>query len=381
MQTRVVPRGNGPVREIPARPVDLLAAPVADPRGGETPLLDVLIRSHTEAFLVLAGGELVCEYYAYPEAETTPHLLQSVTKSVIGCLAGILIEAGQLEPDRPVTDYISGLAVGGYANATVRDLLDMRTGGDYREEYDVDDSELAELGRRAGWWIYHGDTPPTPLGAGGIRAYLATVARRARHHGPFAYRSADTEVLGWIVEVVAGERLDTLIGRRILGPIGAETDGVISTDDYDHVLAAGGLALVPRDVLRFGWMLLDGGAVDDVQVVPSIFLRDTFIGQGDSVDAFRARLTTELGPDTPTALNGMYRNQFWVLEQGRRELLCLGVYGQMIAVDGPNRIVVVKLSSWPQPRDSMLFTDGMACLDAVRDALDRDERPDVSFHR
>lgn len=138
---------------------------------------------------------------------------------------------------------------------------------------------------------------------------------------------------------------------------------------------------MPRDVLRFGWMLLDGGAVDDRQVVPSRFLRDTFTGQDDSVEAFHARLAPELGPDAPAPRNGMYRNQFWVLERGRRELLCLGVYGQMVAVDGPNRLVVVKLSSWPVPQDGRLFTDGMACLDAVRQALGDDSGPDMSLHR
>lgn len=381
MQTCVVSRGGGPVRTIPVNDLDLLNTPVDDSHGDELPLVDVLVRTHTEAFLVLADGKLVCEYYGYPEAETTPHLLQSVTKSVIGCLAGIFMDSGQLDPDRPVTDYVPGLAVGGYAGATVRDLLDMRTGGDYREEYHVDDSELAELGRRAGWWIYHSDDPPAPLGAGGVRAYLSTTSRVARSGGPFAYRSADTEVLGWIIEVIAGEPLASLIGSRILGPIGAEADGVMSTDDYDHALAAGGLAVLPRDALRFGWMLLDGGAVDDLQVVPSKFVKDTFTGQDDSVEAFRARLTSELGPDAPTPGHGLYRNQFWVLEQGRRELLCLGVYGQLLLVDGPNRVVIVKMSSWPTPRDERLFTDGMACLDAVRDALDRQDRADLSLHR
>lgn len=381
MRTQDVSRGSGPIRALPANHLDLLAEPVDDGHGGTVTLQEVLVRSYTEAFLVLRDGVLLCEYYGYPEAETLPHLLQSVTKSVIGCLAGILIDEGALDPERPVTHYVPDLAYGGYGGATVRDLLDMRTGGDYREEHHVDDGELAELGRRAGWWIHQGDgLPPVPA-PGGVRAYLSGLRRPALHQGPFTYRSADTEVLGWIVETIAGQPIAELIGSRILGPIGAEADGVMSTDDEGHALAAGGLALLPRDVLRFGWMLLDGGAVDDRKVVPPLFLRDTVTGQDDSVEAFHARLSAEAGLDAPALRNSIYRNQFWVLERSRRDLLCLGVYGQMVAIDGPNRLVVVKLSNWPQPQDVRLFTDGMACLETVRGALDEYAERETSLHR
>ena len=59
---------------------------------------------------------------------TTPHLLMSVSKSIVGCVAGSLVEDGLLSPDRPASSYVPEIAGSGYAGATVRHLLDMRTG-------------------------------------------------------------------------------------------------------------------------------------------------------------------------------------------------------------------------------------------------------------
>ena len=57
----------------------------------------------------------------------------------------------------------------------------------------------------------------------------------------------------------------------------------------------------------------------------------------------------------------IYRNQFWVLEQGGRQLLGIGIHGQLLYLDSDNDTVVVKLSSWPRPRDPDAFTVGLEC--------------------
>jgi len=67
-----------------------------------------------DAFVVLHDGALACEYYRTPEVASTPHPLLSVTKSVVGCLAGVLIADGRLDPDAPASGYLPELARGGY---------------------------------------------------------------------------------------------------------------------------------------------------------------------------------------------------------------------------------------------------------------------------
>ena len=50
----------------------------------------------------------------------TPHLLMSVSKSLVGCVAGILAGRGQLDPAAQVTAYVPEAGSSGYAGATVR---------------------------------------------------------------------------------------------------------------------------------------------------------------------------------------------------------------------------------------------------------------------
>jgi len=58
----------------------------------------------------------------------TCHLIISVSKSVTGTLAGKLVMDGRLNPDAKVVDYIPELKNSlGFAEATVREVLDMTT--------------------------------------------------------------------------------------------------------------------------------------------------------------------------------------------------------------------------------------------------------------
>ena len=45
--------------------------------------------------------------------------------------------------------------------------------------------------------------------------------------------------------------------------------------------------------------------------------------------------------------NGRYRNMFWIPDAAKPAHLCLGVFGQLIAIMPEERMVVAKLSSWP----------------------------------
>ena len=75
----------------------------------------------------------------------------SVTKSVVGCIAGVLVEQGLLDPDKPASTYVPEIVGSGYDGATVRHLLNMRTGVAFREEYTNPDAEVRVMERYMGW--------------------------------------------------------------------------------------------------------------------------------------------------------------------------------------------------------------------------------------
>lgn len=353
-----VGRGTGPVRVLPRRHDSVLDATVAGSDGKVKTVADHLFESHTDGFVVIHGGDVVAEWYAAPEVETTPQALMSITKSFIGCLAGILADRELVDLDAPVSHFLPEV-VGGYARATVQELLDMRTGGDYVEVHDAPDSELGLIVRAL---LPTDTTPPT------LHGLVVNTPRFAARRGPFSYRSLDTEVLGWVLERAAGRAMPQLLEDELLGLLGLEVPGSIGVDTASEAHHAGGLALTPRDLARFGLLMLQGGAAGKKQVVPIRFLRDTRSGGEDSHAAFVAGLDRAAAL-APMAVSTIYRNQFWVPEQGGRRLLCIGIHGQLLYVDPDNDTVVVKLSSWPAPRDPHLFTVGFNCAVGAAEAL------------
>ncbi|CAN5391893.1 serine hydrolase [soil metagenome] len=334
---------------VQGRRPDLEELQVAGITGTSQPLTQFLVDSHTSALLVFHDGEQVYQWSVDPGVMDQPQPCFSITKSVVGTVAGALIERGDLDPDRGAVTYVPELTAGGYRGVTVRDLLDMRTGGDYRETYGSD-SELARL------HATRTSAPGAPFES--VHDMLSRIERVGRHDGPFAYRSLDTEALGWIIECATGTSMDVLAEEIVLGPLGC-SGALFAVGAQGHVNHSGGLAMRPIDVARFGAMILNSGAVGGHQIVSPFFVKD--LRAGHPCDA------------TAAESEGSYRNQFWVPQRGGRELLALGIHGQMLWMDSASDTVFVKISAWPTPSDPALLSTTYAVAKACAQAFD--DRP------
>mgnify|MGYP003694525787 CR=1 FL=1 len=74
--------------------------------GHTSPFAEVIADTWTDAVVVLHDGQIVFEKYFNGMNEESSHLLMSVTKSVVGCIAGILVEQGLLDPDKRASNYV-----------------------------------------------------------------------------------------------------------------------------------------------------------------------------------------------------------------------------------------------------------------------------------
>jgi len=92
------------VAELPRAPRDIDSLRFASVSGGTTTIAGMLVATYTDALLVLHRGAIVTERYFNGMTPSTAHLLQSVSKSITGTVAGILIGRGVLDPAAPVTD-------------------------------------------------------------------------------------------------------------------------------------------------------------------------------------------------------------------------------------------------------------------------------------
>ena len=360
LPTYRVPRGDGAPRPLPAaaaRP-DLLAVPVTRMDRTQGTVGDVLGDTYTDAYLVLQDGQLVTEWYGPLGAPDRTHALMSVSKSVVGCVAAVLIDRGQLDPDAEITNYVPELAGSGYAGALVRHVYDMRSGVRFGEEYANPDSDI----RRLDEWV---EWQPGQGAPRGLYRFLATLEAEAPHGERFLYRSAESDVLGWVCERAAGLPMAELMSELIWAPMGAEHDALLLHDGLGAAVHDGGLCATARDVARFGQMLLDGGLVPDGaggtrRVVPPQWLRRAWAVDADARGVFAASPAEWAFP------GGWYRHQFWFRPGDHGDvLLCLGIHGQMLHVSRRTSTVCVKFSTWPDAQNPAYLEDTLRAFDAV----------------
>ncbi len=316
---------------VPVRAGAARALPLGDVDGFDfdDDVADLLSAGFADGIAVVHGGHLVLERYAGEMDETSLHLSQSVGKSVLGLLVGILAAQGRLDPTAPVTEHVPEVRGSGYDGATVEHLLDMTAAVDFVEDYAI----FTRYDFACGWH------PPVPgADAACILDFLPGIGPAGWGHGErLHYSSPTTDLLGVVAQRAGGMPLADLISRELWAPMGAEADAALAVDPAGTGVISGGFCATLRDYARLGALVLDGGR----GVVPEAWVAG--LGAGDP-GAF-ARSTA---PDSTAAADG-YGRQWW-RRDGR--LVARGIHGQLIAIDHGADAVVVVLSSWPDATDA-----------------------------
>ncbi len=353
--TAVISRGAGPTAAVPPARAPVADIAVTITHGIAATVGSVMAETATAGWAVAYRGSMVAEKYLGNLGSHTRHLLFSVSKSLVAAVVGVLHGAGAIELDTPVTQFVPRLANCGYAGATVRHLLDMRSGVAFSDDYGDPDAEIHILDQAMGWAPRSSPDVPATL-----YDFLLTLRQKSAHGGPFEYRSCDTDVLGWICEVAGGRRMPELMSELLWSRIGAQCDATIGVDAVGTGMFNGGISGCLTDMIRFGSLFLrDGVSLTGQQVVPAAWIADTLEGGPDTRQAFAA------GSGTTGMPGGMYRNQVWLPYSGSNVVLCMGMCGQMIYVNRAAEVVAVKLSALPHSEDPHMLSDTLSAFDAA----------------
>jgi CubicO group peptidase (beta-lactamase class C family) len=357
--TAAISRGTGPVAVLPETRSDLDEISVALYDGSITSVGSVMSGTDTDGWMVTHRGSVVSERYPHGMPADTAHLLMSVSKSLVGLVTGILVGNGTLSVSEQITTYVPELTKSGYAGATVRHLLDMRSGIAFSEDYLDPNAEVRLLEQALGWASRTDPRVPDT-----VFEFLQTLRQKAPHGGPFEYRSCESDVLGWVCEAATGVRMPQLMSEVLWSRIGAEFDANIGVDSVGTGLFDGGISAALRDLVRVGTLMLnDGAAFTGEQVVPSAWIADTLAGDSDTRAAFAACPVDNGMP------GGMYRNQFWLPYPDDNVLLALGIHGQMIYVNRAAGLIAAKVSCWPRPQEPAKLYATVRAFGAVSAAL------------
>jgi CubicO group peptidase (beta-lactamase class C family) len=334
--TSVVPRGQSTATLPRAERTDLDAI-TFQPTGGNNPMTwaESLAANFTDGILVLHRGHVIYERYFGVLDSATQHLAFSVTKSFVATIAGIVAAEGALDDRATVASYLPELKHGGFADATVAHLLDMTTGANYTEDYVDDASGIWALARA-------GNFRPRPAdyrGPSSFYEYLRTVEKDYEHGERFAYKTANTDVLAWVLRRATGKTISELMSGYLWSKLGVEQDAYFTIDTSGVEFAGAGLNLTLRDLARFGEMMRLGGRYNGHQIVPAAVIDD--IRAGGDREQFAGAGYTQLP-------GWSYRRMWWVSHNEHGAFAARGIHGQAVYIDPAAEMVVARFASHPQ---------------------------------
>jgi len=314
-----------------------------------------LEETHTDGMVIVHRGAIVFERYANGMAPEAPHILMSVSKSMLGLLAGALVERAALDPERRVTDLVPEVAATAYQGATIRHLLDMRAGVAFDEDYLATSGPVIAYRKATGW------NPLQPADApSDLRSFYQELEKPdGPHGGRFHYVSPNTDLLGWVIERATGRRYAELMSELLWKPMGAERSAYVTVDRLGAPRCAGGMCTTVRDLARVGQLIVEDGR----RVIPKRWL-DDMLRNGDP-QAWAAGSFVEYFPGLPMR----YRSKWYLLDGDAPLLFGFGIHGQNLFIDRRREIVIAKASCQPLPLDAGLIAKTMSMVEGLRALL------------
>ncbi len=358
LPTRQVSRGLGAPRPLPQDLDPGIDRLLFRPTGSETPMTwrESLDLTYTDGLLILHHGRIVYETYRGALTEQGQHAAMSMTKSMTGLLAEILVAEGRLDDQARVDSLIPELSGSGFGDATVRQVMDMTTALSFSEDYADPGADI---------WRYAAAASPLPrppgaTGPNGYFEYLPHVRKQGEHGQAFGYKTVNSDALGWILARTTGQDVASLLSDRIWSRIGAEQDAYMTIDAKGTPFAGGGLSAGLRDLGRVGLLLLHGGEVGGQRLFPAAVLESLRKG-GDPQAFARAGYTTLPGAS--------YRGMWWILHNTHGAFAARGVHGQTLYIDPTASMVLVRFSSHPLAKNAHNDPYSLPAFQAVAEHL------------
>lgn len=298
----------------------------------------------TVSFVVVQNGSLKHEKYWDIGSENSLTNSFSAAKSVVALLIGVAIDDGKIESvEQKVSDFIPEFKKGENAKLTIKDVLTMSSGLNWKESYGSPFSTTTKA--------YYG----TNLNK--LITKLIVVEEPGK---TFKYLSGNTQLLAMILEKATGKSLSEYASEKLWKPIGAKNDALWSLDKKDGVEKAYCcFNSNARDFARIGQLCLKKGKWGTQQIISEEYIENAL--------SPARHLKTEFGTEVD-----FYGYQWWILEyKGMKIPYARGILGQYIFVIYEKNAVVVRLGHKRAKEYRGAHTqDAFVYLDAAFELLD-----------
>jgi CubicO group peptidase (beta-lactamase class C family) len=236
-------------------------------------------------------------------------------------MVGIAIEEGYIKSiSQPVTDYLPELKDKSFQKITIKDLLEMRSGIRFVENYSNPFGGMAKF--------YYGRN---------LRKYTLKLKVESEPGKEYKYQSANFQLLSMLVEKATGKKISEYLEEKIWKPAGMEFDGSWNVDSKKYRKNKGFCCINARsvDFARFGQLYLNRGKMNDIQVIPENWIEESLLVRNDSRDS-----------------QGFPYTYSWrVLENG--DFFAKGILGEFIYISPEKKMVIIRIGDksgdlvWP----------------------------------
>jgi CubicO group peptidase (beta-lactamase class C family) len=275
------------------------------------------------SLLIVRNGYLVSEIYPYPYTANQVHIVQSVTKSVLGALVGIAIEQGYIKDvHQPLFNMVGKENASNHDKdkeaITLENLLTMTAGFDC-----TDDPTLGKpIMQNSEDWV----------------DFMLNSPMVSKPGKKFNYCTGEAQLLSAILQKATGMQTRSFANQVLFSQLGIKprTETLWPSDPQGITLGGYELGLTPQQMAKFGYLFLNDGKWDGKTIIPSQWVKasTTSHSQGDGEKGY---------------------GYLWWIDPRGRWYAALGRNGQHIFIYPEENMVVVFTAALPTGNNADLI--------------------------
>jgi CubicO group peptidase (beta-lactamase class C family) len=286
----------------------------------------------TDGVVIIKSGKLVYEKYARGFTAGMRHPSWSVSKSVTNALAAVAVQRIGFDVEKSICDFLPGLRPESCA-ITPRNLLEFASGLNWKESYEGEPYQVSSV-----LAMLYG------VGRKDSGAFVASHELRDPPGTSYMYSTGDATLLAAVVNAAFRKSMDeNYAWTTLFDPLGMKTP-TFERDATGAPVGGSYWYATPRDMARFGYLLLNDGCWSGARILP-----ERWVWWSSQVsEPYRLR-ALEIDP------GDVQGRQFWlnraVPEQGMAQpwpdvpadaYAARGHWGQSITVVPSEDVVIVR---------------------------------------
>ncbi len=204
--------------------------------------------SPIQGIIVLHKGKIAYEQYPGMRKNDN-HVWMSNAKTIAGLLISQLEEEGKIDTEKPLSTYLKRAEGTAWENIKIIDILNMQSGLDLIENAEERAKEAS------GFSEFMASEMGEPNSKAVVQTHNdALFSIKALHESgkAFEYSSANTQMLGLLIEEITGKRLSDLISENIWSKSGMKGDALLGLSPQGNGIIHGLISSRLEDMARFG---------------------------------------------------------------------------------------------------------------------------------